>query len=89
MSERILKLLNQETALNTTPTTLGNAQLVRVRNSTAAEVYSIIVKDAGTITGSITIYGGEVLFIRKKAAETIESTALDTDIRIVSVAFGD
>jgi hypothetical protein len=40
-------------------------------------------------TGSITIYPGEALFIRKKAAETIESTASGSEVKLVQVAFGD
>lgn len=89
MSERILKLLSEEIALQTTGTTMGNAQLVRVKNSSATTAYAIIVKDSGTTTGSMTLFAGEVAYIRKKAAETIESTATNTDVKIIVVGFGD
>ena len=88
MSERILKHLSQEVSL-TTADTMGGAQLVRLRNADATGQYSIVVKASGTITGSITIHAGEVLYIRKKAAETIESSAVNTDVRAVVVGFGD
>jgi hypothetical protein len=89
MSERILKLLTQEDALTTTPGTRNGGQLFRIRNSHATNPTSILVKDNGTTTGSISLYPSEVIFVRKKAAETIESSASDTSIRIVQVAFGD
>ena len=89
MSERILKLLSEETALQTSAITMSNAQLVRIKNSSATTPYSILVKDGGTTTGSITLFAGEVAYIRKKAAETIESTATNTDVKIVVVGFGD
>jgi len=89
MSERILKLLTQEDALNTTAGTRNGGQLFRIRNSHASNPTSILVKADGTTTGSISLYPGEVIYIRKKAAETIESSASDTSIRIVQVAFGD
>ena len=89
MSERILKLLSQEISLGTTPTTLGNTQLVRIKNSSSTTAYAVIVKDNGTTTGSMTVYAGEVVYIRKKAAETIESTATNSDVKVVSVGYGD
>ena len=89
MSERILKLLTQEDALNTTPGTRNGGQLFRIRNSHASNPASILIKDGSTTTGSISLYPGEVIYIRKKAAETIEASAGDTSIRIVQVAFGD
>ena len=87
MSERILKLLTQEDALTSTAGTRNGGQLFRIRN--AGTGTSIIVKDNGVITGSISLYAGEVIYIRKKAGETIESTTTDTTVRIVQVAFGD
>lgn len=87
MSERILKLLTQEDALTTTAGTRNGGQLFRIKNSGAGT--SIVIKDSGTVTGSISLYAGEVIYIRKKAGETIESTATDTSVRIVQVAFGD
>ena len=89
MSERILKILSQEIALGTTPTTLGNTQLMRIKNSSTSTSYAIIVKDSGTTTGSMTVSAGEVVYIRKKAAETIESNAPNSDVKIIAVAFGD
>lgn len=89
MSERILKLLSQEIALGTTPTTMGNSQLVRIKNSSASTAYAVIIKDSGTTTGSMTIFAGEVVHIRKKSAETIESTASNSDVKIVVVGYGD
>ena len=88
MSERILKILSQEIALGTTPTTLGNTQLMRIKNSSTSTSYAIIVKDSGTTTGSMTVSAGEV-YIRKKAAETIESNAPNSDVKIIAVGFGD
>jgi protein involved in polysaccharide export with SLBB domain len=89
MSERILKLLTQEDTLNTTPGTRNGGQLFRIRNSHASNPTSILIKDDGDTVGSISLYPGEVIYIRKKAAETIEASAGDTSIRIVQVAFGD
>ena len=90
MSDRILKLVSQETNLTQTRSTAGNTQLVRLRNSGATS-YSIMVRTGGsdTIVGSMTLYPNEVVYIRKASSETIESTATNTDVRIVSVAFGD
>jgi hypothetical protein len=89
MSDRILKLLTQEDALTTTAGTRNGGQLFRIRNTHATNPTSVLVKDGGVITGSISLYPAEVIFVRKKAAETIESAATDTTIRIVQVAFGD
>ena len=90
MSDRILKLLSQETNLTQTRSTAGNAQLVRVRNSGATS-YAIMVRTGGTddVIGSMTLYPSEVAYIRKAATETVESTATNADVRIVVVAFGD
>lgn len=89
MSERILKLLSQEISLTATPTTMGNAQLVRIKNSSASSAYAIIVKDDGTTTGSMSVYPSEVVYIRKKTTETIESNAGNADVKIVVVGYGD
>jgi len=89
MSERILKLLTQEDALNTTPGTRNGGQLFRIKNSHASNPTSVVIKADGTITGSVSLYPGEIIYVRKKAAETIEASAGDTSIRIVQVAFGD
>jgi hypothetical protein len=88
MSERILKLLTEEDALTTAGTRNGG-QLFRIRNSHASNSTSVIVKSGSTTIGSISLYAGEVIYIRKKAAETIESSAGDSSVRIVQVAFGD
>ena len=61
MSERILKLIAEETNL-TTPGYVG-ANLLRLRNAGSLN-YSIMVKDGSTITGSITLYPNEVIYIR-------------------------
>jgi hypothetical protein len=89
MSERILKLLSQETALTTTPTTFNGAQLLRIKNSHSANSTAVVVKEDGDTTGSVSLYAGEVIYVRKKVSETIESSANDTSVRIVAVAFGD
>ena len=90
MSERILKLLTQEDALTTTAGTRNGGQLFRIKNIGTSGV-SVLVKDNGTITGSISLSAGEVIYVRKRAGETIESSAnvSDTSIRIVEIAFGD
>ena len=89
MSERILKLLSEEDALTTSAGTRAGGQLFRIRNSHATNSTSIVVKNGSTTVGSITLYAGEVIFVRKKASETIESSVSDSSIRIVQVAFGD
>ena len=88
MSERILKLLAQETALTTTAGTQNGNKLFRIRNAHASSSFAVLVKAGSTTTGSITIYAGEVLYVSKTAAETIESTDVGTSVRIVPVAFG-
>ena len=84
MSDRIIKLLGTEAALSTA-TTLSNAQLVRVFNDTAGAVL-ITVADNGTTIGTVTVKAGEIIFVRKKSAETIAAGAA---VKAVSVAFGD
>lgn len=86
MSDRIIKLLSEETNL-TTPGYVG-ASLLRLRNAGNTQ-YAVIVRNGNTITGSVTIYAGETLFIRKLGEETIETTATNNDIRCVKVSFGD
>lgn len=88
MSERILKLLTEEDALTTSASSRNGGQLFRIKNIGTTGV-SVLVKDSGTTTGSISLSAGEVIYIRKKASETIESSTNDTTIRIVQVAFGD
>lgn len=84
MSDRILTLLDVERTL-TGPYYIGKS-LVRVFNDTAGAVL-ITVKDASENTiGSVTVKSGEVIFVRKKAAETIEASA---GVKTVAVAFGD
>jgi hypothetical protein len=85
MSERILKLLSTEITLTAnTATAVGGAQLLRIlpRSNTV-----ITVKDGSTIIGSVSLDANQEFFVRKKAAETIESSAANT--LAVSVAFGD
>lgn len=84
MSDRIIKLLGTEAALSTA-TTLGGAQLVRVYNDTAGAVL-ITVADTNGTTGTATVKAGEIIFIRKKSAETI---AAGSAVKAVSIAFGD
>ncbi len=85
MSERIIKLLGTEITMSAnTATTVGAAQLVRIlpRSNTV-----ITVKDGSTITGNASLDANQAFFLRKKATETIESSAANT--LAVSVAFGD
>ena len=85
MSERILKLLGAEITMSAnTATTVGGAQLIRIlpRSNTV-----ITVKDGSTIIGNASLDANQEFFVRKKAAETIESTAAGT--LAVSIAFGD
>ena len=85
MSERILKLLSTESTLTAaTPSAVGGAQLLRIlpRSNT-----TIVVKDGSTITGSVSLDANQVFFLRKKATETLESSAAGT--LVVSVGFGD
>jgi hypothetical protein len=89
MSERILKLLAEETALTTAASTRNGQKLFRIRNSHASSAFSVLVKAGSTTTGSISLYAGEVLYISKTAAETIESSDAGTSVRIVPIAFGD
>lgn len=88
MSDRIIKLLTEEDALTTAASARNGGQLFRIKNLGANGV-SVVVKDNSTTTGSISLSAGEVIYIRKKASETIESTAIDASIRIVEIAFGD
>lgn len=84
MSDRILTLLDVERTL-TGPYYTGFT-LVRVFNDTASAVL-ITLKDASSNTlGSVTVKAGEVIFVRKKSAETIEAGA---GVKTVAVAFGD
>jgi hypothetical protein len=83
MSDRILKLLDIERTL--TGVYYVGSTLIRVFNDTAAAVL-ITVKDGSTTTGSVTVKAGEVIFVRKKSAETIEASA---GVKTVAVAFGD
>jgi chemotaxis protein CheY-P-specific phosphatase CheC len=85
MSERILKLLGTEITMSAnTATTVSSAQLLRIlpRSNTV-----ITVKDGSTITGSASLDANQVFFLRKKATETVESTAAGT--LAVAVGFGD
>lgn len=83
MSERILKLLDVERTL--TGAYYTGATLIRVSNDTATAAL-LTVKDGATTTGSISVKPGEVIFIRKKSAETLESTL---GVKTVIVGFGD
>jgi len=85
MSNRILKLLGQEvTMAANTAYTINNAQLLRVlpRSNTV-----LTVKDGSTIIGNISLDANQEFFVRKKAAETIESSAANT--LATPIAFGD
>ena len=83
MSDRILKLLDVERTL-TGPFYTG-ATLIRVFNDTANPVLLTVKEDTNT-TGSVTVKAGEVIFVRKKSAETIEAAA---GVKTVIVGFGD
>ena len=86
MSERILKLLSTESTLTAaTPSAVNGAQLLRIlpRSNTVITVKD----DSSTITGSVSLDANQAFFLRKKATETIESSASGT--LVVSVAFGD
>jgi hypothetical protein len=83
MADRIIKLVGQEFALSTA-TSANGAQLLRLRNDTAA-VVTITVAN-GVTTGTLTVAVGEVVYIRKVTSETIAASAA---IKAVAVAFGD
>lgn len=85
MSERILKLLGTEITMDAnTAITVSGAQLLRIlpRSNTV-----ITVKDGSTITGNASLDANQVFFLRKKATETVESSAAGT--LAVAVGFGD
>lgn len=84
MSDRILTLLDIERTL-TGPYYVGFT-LVRVFNDTAGAVLLTVKTAAGTTIGSVTCKSGEVIFVRKKPAETLEASA---GVKTVAVAFGD
>ena len=83
MSDRILTLLDIERTLSG-PYYTGFT-LVRVFNDTAAAVL-LTVKSGSTVIGTVTCKSGEVIFVRKKPAETLEASA---GVKTVAVAFGD
>lgn len=85
MSDRIIRLLGTEVTLDVNvPTSLNNAQLVRVHAHSEA---ILTVKDGGTITGSCTLHNAETFYIRKRPTETIEVNA--ANCTAVAVGFGD
>lgn len=84
MSDRILKLLDIERTL-TGPYYVGFT-LVRVFNDTAGAVLLTVKSDEDTTVGSVTCKSGEVIFIRKKSAETLQASA---GVKTVAVGFGD
>ena len=83
MSDRILTLLDIERTL-TGPYYIG-FNLVRVFNDTANAVL-LTVKSDSTTVGTVTCKAGEVIFVRKKSAETLEASA---GVKTVAVGFGD
>lgn len=86
MSDRIVKLLGlEETLVAATPTTVGNAQLVRIHAH--AEVVLTVKDSGGTTTGTCSLHNGETFFLRKSPTDTIQVDGNNTVA--VSVAFGD
>lgn len=83
MSDRILTLLDIERTL-TGPYYTGFT-LVRVFNDTANAVL-LTLKSGSTTIGTVTCKAGEVIFVRKKSAETLEA---DAGVKTVAVGFGD
>ena len=83
MSDRILTLLDIERTLSG-PYYTGFT-VVRVFNDTASAVL-LTLKSNGNTIGSVTCKAGEVIFVRKKPAETLEASA---GVKTVAVGFGD
>lgn len=85
MSDRLIQVLGTEITL-TTANTVGGAHCVRVYHSGGSATLATIKDSTGTTIGTFTIPGGEIMFIKKRATDTI-ATAAST--LAVSIGFGD
>lgn len=84
MVSTILKVLGAEASIGTGGSDFSGKTLIRVYNSTNADV-TITIKDAASATtGSFTLRTYETVFVRKLPAESIFSSAT---VKMVGVAF--
>lgn len=84
MVSPILKVLGAETSVGTGGSAFNGNQLIRVYNSTNADVL-ITIKDADSnTTGSFTLKTYTQAFVRKMPAESIFASAT---VKMVPVAF--
>lgn len=83
MSRPITRLLAEEAALGTTPSTFAGQRLIRILNNTAGAVV-VTVKEGATVTGSMTVPAGTISYIEKTSTETVEAAV---DVLAVPVAY--
>lgn len=68
-----IRLLGAATDL-TAATDVNKARVVRVFNNTAA-VATLTQKEGATVTGSVVLAAGEVVYVHKHPTETLEGAA--------------
>ncbi len=82
-----LKIYGTETALTSTPTTLGNAQYVRLTVH-GNDPHLVTIKDSSAVViGTFSILQAQEFLLKKNPTDTIELTN-GTDIKAVKVGIG-
>lgn len=80
----IIKVLSEETTLDTTPDTIGDARVVRVYNDSGSDALVTRRNAANTVLGSCTLANGSIQFMEKVFDDTLESSA---NVKVASVAY--
>lgn len=82
----ILRATANETSLNSTPTTVSNARLVRVLNNSASAAL-LITTNNGVNAASITIIANTEVLIRKYNADQLLANTAANSFLVVPMSF--
>lgn len=80
----IFKPIGAEVVLNSTPTTVDNAKLVRIANDTTSPVLVTVKSDTGIVYASFTMLAGTEKLLQKSPVYTIESA---TALKVCKASF--
>jgi len=77
-------LLGAEATINSSGTTFNGATVVRVYNQTGSDVVVTVKASGGAVTGSMTVKGGDTVYVQKGPSENISAAS---GVKMVPVGF--
>jgi hypothetical protein len=80
----LIKLKSSEAICNSTPSSFGNASIVRLTNSGATTV--ITQNNASATVGTMTLFGNTTAILQKSSTDNLTSTS---NVQCVAISYRD